>query len=345
MPTSPSKIPVFSIALLVMITVTVIFQLFYATIYEKQNLLLILSDILLTALLELVITITVYGTVRFFDFIFKKGKSKWYRYVTELMVIIGCTIGLLYLNIYLWMGVGRYHRIMAEESILVRQYFGINLVGAAFCYLLVTGLFMYKTFHAKSYKAELLQKEFADVRLQALQNQLSPHFLFNSLSVLTTLVYENVETAEKFVSQLSVVYRYILEQKNAALVSLEQELRFLKAYFFLLEIRFENKLHLTTSVAADTENYLIAPLTLQILVENAVKHNKMSNTEPLRIFIFNEEDRLIITNNLNRRETREKSLGIGLKNIISRYQLIVEKEIKVSCTPSLFMVTIPLIKK
>lgn len=337
-------IPVFTIALLVMLTVSVVFQLIYVNIYGKKDVWLIASDLLFTVLLELVITLFVFWSVKLFNRIFGHWKNRWYRYVAEVIFIIAGAIAIIQLNLLLLIGENQFRDLNDHTTILTRQYHGINLTGAVFCYLVVTGLFLYEETLLKSHRTVLLQKQYSEVRLQALQHQLSPHFLFNSLSVLSTLVHESAADAEKFISQLSVIYRYILDQQTTALVPLQKELTFLSAYYFLLAIRFENKIELSTSVSSNAENFLIAPLTLQLLVENAVKHNKMTANDPLRIHIFNQSNTLIIKNSLNRRESNEKSLGIGLQNITSRYELLAGKKIQYHSTPDSFIVQIPLIK-
>lgn len=193
-------------------------------------------------------------------------------------------------------------------------------------------------------RAERSEKEAALSQFEALKSQISPHFLFNSLSILTSMVHEDADLSEKFVKQLSKVYRYILEQRDHELVSLETELEFIKAYTFLLQIRFENKFEVVVDInLKDQKQYQIPPLTLQLLVENAVKHNRMSVREPLKVNIFKEEEFLVIENTWQPREQQETSTGIGLPNIINRYALFTDLRVKSGHQNDFFTVKIPLL--
>ena len=193
-------------------------------------------------------------------------------------------------------------------------------------------------------RAERSEKEAALSQFEALKSQLSPHFLFNSLSILTSMVHEDADLSEKFVKQLSKVYRYTLEQRDHELVSLETELEFIKAYTFLLQIRFENKFEVHINVdSIDQKRYRIPPLTLQLLVENAVKHNRMSVQEPLKIDIYGEEEFLIVQNTWQPRDKPEESTGIGLPNIINRYSLFTDREVTFGQDRDMFIVKIPLL--
>jgi len=195
-------------------------------------------------------------------------------------------------------------------------------------------------------QAEQLKKENALAQFEALKNQVSPHFLFNSLSILSSLVHVDANLSEKFIDQLSKAYRYILEQKNNETVSLETELNFLNAYAFLLKIRFENKFDVKTEITdQDAEKFQIAPLTLQLLIENCVKHNRMSEKEPLVIVISIEDDCLVVVNPVRPRSKDEimTSTGIGLANIKSRYQLLTKRPVHIMHGEEVFTVTIPLL--
>ena len=195
-------------------------------------------------------------------------------------------------------------------------------------------------------KAEQLMKENAVARFEALKNQVSPHFLFNSLNILSSLVHVDANLSEKFIDQLSKAYRYILEQKDNETVPLKTELDFLNSYAFLLKIRFENKFDVKVSVTdKDAEKYRIAPLTLQLLIENCVKHNRMSEIQPLVILISIDDEYLVATNPVRPRAEGETmaSTGIGLANIRNRYQLLTKKPVQVEQNDGQFTVKIPLI--
>ena len=195
-------------------------------------------------------------------------------------------------------------------------------------------------------QAEQLMKENALAQFEALKNQVSPHFLFNSLSILSSLVHVDANLSEKFIDQLSKAYRYILEQKDNETVSLKTELDFLNAYAFLLKIRFENKFDVKISVTdQEAEKYRIAPLTLQLLIENCVKHNRMSEKEPLIVTILIKGDCLVVINPVRPRSEIERitSTGIGLSNIKNRYQLLTKSPVQIGQDEGLFTVKIPLL--
>jgi len=210
----------------------------------------------------------------------------------------------------------------------------------------------YLTINARSYqqlrhaqlKAERLEKEAAVSQFEALKSQVSPHFLFNSLSILTSLVHEDANLSEQFIKHLSKAYRYILEQRDQDLVPLKTELEFIQAYTFLLQIRFENKFSVTIEVPEDVQQRRkIAPLSLQMLVENVVKHNRMSVREPLWVRIYAENDRLRIENPLQPRSQPEVSTGVGLRNITNRYALLTERPVRFGAQAAVFGVELPLL--
>lgn len=169
-----------------------------------------------------------------------------------------------------------------------------------------------------------LQKENLQSQFDVLKQQVNPHFLFNSLNVLTSLIKLEPDLAEKFSEQLSKVYRYVLENKDNELVDLNTELNFLDAYIFLLNIRFVGKLNVNLLIPDENRNDKIIPLAMQLLIENAIKHNVMSKSNPLVIDIFiDSANCLNIINNLQERPSQIVSTGVGLKNILNRYKLLV----------------------
>ncbi len=193
-------------------------------------------------------------------------------------------------------------------------------------------------------QAERMEKEAVRSQLDALKNQVNPHFLFNSLSILSSLVESDTRLAVQFISRLSKAYRYILEQRDNEQVSLRTELDFIVAYTFLLTIRFEDKLFVDIDVPeAARDRYGIAPLTLQLLVENAVKHNRLSEEEPLRVSIALEDDWLRVANPIQLRPDREASTGIGLQNITNRYRLLTDRSVWVGEQKGEFVVKLPLL--
>ncbi|PLK42179.1 sensor histidine kinase [Emticicia sp. TH156] len=193
-------------------------------------------------------------------------------------------------------------------------------------------------------KAEQSQKEAAKAQLAALRNQVNPHFLFNSLSILSSLVEVDTGLSVQFINRLSKAYRYVLEQRDAEQVLLRTELDFIDSYTFLLSIRFDEHLQVRVNVSdSDRDRYQIAPLTLQLLIENAIKHNQLLDDEPFIVRIDCQDEYLIVANPLQPRPQSDESMGVGLSNIISRYRLLSNRPVWVGEVGGDFVVKIPLL--
>ncbi|MFK8046685.1 MAG: sensor histidine kinase [Crocinitomicaceae bacterium] len=194
-------------------------------------------------------------------------------------------------------------------------------------------------------KSELMQEqlksEMLNYKYEALKNQINPHFMFNSLNVLSELVHEDQDLAVKYIHKFSDMYRYVLESKDHELRALKEELDFLDKYIFLLKIRFEDKL--IVEIDAKDEGDLIVPVALQLLVENAVKHNEVSKSNPLAITIRKENNWIIVQNKLQPKTSKEHSSKIGLKNLEQQYGFF-KREIVVEESESIFTVKVPILK-
>ncbi len=191
---------------------------------------------------------------------------------------------------------------------------------------------------------EELEKGMALAQFESLKNQVNPHFLFNSLNVLSSLVHVDANLSEKFIDQLAKSYRYLLEQKDNILVPLKVELDFIHSFIFLLKIRFEDKIQLEINIPERFHSMQIAPLTLQLLIENAVKHNRISKDEPLKIFIGIENEYLVVKNSLQVRINAAPSTGLGLKNIENRYLILSKDTPKFGPEGDFYVARIPLIQ-
>jgi len=193
-------------------------------------------------------------------------------------------------------------------------------------------------------RAERLERAAVQAQLDALRNQVNPHFLFNSLSILAALVDTDARLAGQFIARLAKAYRYILEQRAQVRVPLRTELDFLASYTFLLTMRFEHKLFVVIDVPeAARDAYAIAPLSLQLLLENAVQHNRLSTAEPLRVTIALAGNCLRVTNPLQPRLVPATSTGVGLQNIVGRYQLLTNQPVRVAETGGYFTIDLPLL--
>ena len=204
--------------------------------------------------------------------------------------------------------------------------------------------YLLSQYRKKELEAEELRRISAMASLQAIRNQVNPHFLFNNLNVLSTLVMQKNEEANTFIEKFSTVYRYILKNQDTELIPLKSELDFIHPYIFLLEKRFGNGLQVTIDIPAAYESLYIVPVALQMLVENAIKHNIVSAKRPLHVEItINEEGFLLVKNNLQLREHKEPSEQIGLQNINKRLKIVAGKEIQVIRSEDSFTVAIPLL--
>ncbi|NOR86518.1 MAG: hypothetical protein GQ527_02800 [Bacteroidales bacterium] len=209
--------------------------------------------------------------------------------------------------------------------------------------MIVLSVFLLKTWRNSLAELERFKKENAEVRFESLRSQLNPHFLFNSLNTLSALVYEDTEKAALFIRELSDVYRYILENRENDLVDLTKELHFAQSYIQLIQLRFGDNIKVETAVSNSQAHFRIAPLTLQLLIENAVKHNVISKKRPLQIYIYLEENILVVKNKLQPKDTKEYSNEMGLKNIENRYAFLTDRAVEVIEDRQEFIVKIPLI--
>ncbi|WP_424964281.1 sensor histidine kinase [Ekhidna sp.] len=187
---------------------------------------------------------------------------------------------------------------------------------------------------------ERLKTEQVASQYNSLKNQVNPHFLFNSLNVLSTLVYDNQDKAVEFIRKLSQVYRYVLESKDEEVVPIEEEMGFVRNFAFLQKIRFGDNLRIDIG-QIKRERY-VPPLAIQILVENAIKHNVVSEKDPLTIKVNFEDETCLIWNNLKEKKVKD-STGIGLNNLIERYQYLTDKKVQVNKGEEYFEVKLPLL--
>ncbi len=188
-----------------------------------------------------------------------------------------------------------------------------------------------------------LERRNVESQLEGLRNQVNPHFLFNSLNTLIYLIPEDADKAVRFVQQLSKVYRYVLESRDAKITPLAEELSFLKSYIFLLKERFGENLQIELKGLDTKKDMGIVPLTLQMLFENAIKHNIISTEKPLHIEVFAENGHLVVRNNLQRKNQVMDSTGVGLQNIKDRYRMLTDSEAEVIVSREYFTVVLPAI--
>ena len=283
-----------------------------------------------------------------FDYL--NGKVEWKKYgryrllIGALGGVVFTMLGIFAIRKFLEMYVGgeSWEEFISEERI-VHYYIALLIT------LVVTVFFhavhFYKLSRDKQIKEQKIIAGTASARFDALKNQLDPHFLFNSLNVLTSLIEEDSAQAQKFTTSLSKVYRYVLEQKNKDLVTVNEELQFAKTYVRLLKMRFEDSIVFDIPEESSNPEARIVPLSLQLLLENAVKHNIVMAGKPLHIKVFEQDGYLVISNNLQEKSVVKKSSGVGLRNIQQRYQILTDREVVINKSRDTFQVSIPMLTR
>ncbi|MCB0761012.1 MAG: histidine kinase [Flavobacteriales bacterium] len=212
--------------------------------------------------------------------------------------------------------------------------------------LLISGIFtamsFFSNWKSKEAEAERLRAEMMSYKYESLRNQLNPHFLFNSFNLLSELVYEDQDLAVRFIGKLSKVYRYVLDSRNKERVTLKEELEFIETYTFLLSTRFEGAFKVHMDVSPTEEQYLV-PMSLQLLIENAVKHNELSVQSPLSIEVIQSGNRISVSNPVRPKKVGEDSSGVGLENIVSRYKFFTDDPVQITKDDK-FTVSLPILK-
>jgi hypothetical protein len=243
-----------------------------------------------------------------------------------------------FVNYYIWMDV------MPEKSWgLILRSLPFTLLISFIISLIFTAIGFFYAWKQSFIRAEKLKVEMMAYKYESLRNQINPHFLFNSLNVLSDLVYDDQAMAVKFIRQMSDLFRYVLDSRDKELVPLADELAFIQSYTFMLKTRFEEKLTIDIDVQPRPDDYLV-PMTLQLLIENAVKHNEVSEAFPLRITIRRNEDSLEVENNLKPKDVGGNSKKTGLKNIQQQYTFFSEQPIKIITSDERYMVRVPILK-
>ncbi|MBP7470598.1 MAG: histidine kinase [Flavobacterium sp.] len=262
-------------------------------------------------------------------------------FISSFIVTL-CTVFLLRLFIRIVIEGKSFDSFLSNET--PDDYVGSSII--TFVVLLAIHLLsFYKAVQEKRVKEQKIIAGTASAKFESLKNQIDPHFLFNSLNVLSSLIEENPDNAQKFTTSLSKIYRYVLEQKDKELVSVEEELAFAKTYMNLLKMRFENSLFYELPETVPNPEAKVVPLSLQLLLENTVKHNVVSEQRPLNIRIFMDGDYLAIQNDFQKKEVLQERKGVGLQNIINRYGIITNRKVLIEQNEQTFTVKIPVLTK
>ena len=282
-----------------------------------------------------------------FSFLLLKLNTQWYKQwfdenKRQLKTIITT---FFFFVIWVWL----FKKTNQYFSIEIRTIFGGRLVTYVYFFimlmLLVISWALRVNNEAKQAiieKSELEQQSLIN-ELAALKNQVNPHFLFNSFNSLSFLVREDQKAAGKFINKLSYLYRYILQSKDHDLVTVKEELKFLESYIFLIEQRYQDNFKTNINLPITVLDKKIPALAIQLLVENAVKHNEISVANPLELILVEENNFLVVTNNLQKRSGNIESTYVGLSNLNKRFLLLSKKEISIEQTTDFFIVKLPLL--
>jgi two-component system, LytTR family, sensor kinase len=229
-----------------------------------------------------------------------------------------------------------------DRLFLAATWFLYILAGSVINIIFITRYFMGR-WKESLLLAERLEKEKAQVQFDNLKNQLNPHFLFNALTSLNSLIFENQGLASQFLQQLSKVYRYVLQNKDKNFVTVQTELDFINNYVQLIKTRFHDAIRITIEIEDEARQRAIVPVTLQILIENALKHNIVDKAQPLSINILTIGDYLVVSNNMQVRKIVESSNKLGLENLKSLYRFLTDRPVIVEKTDDRFAVKVPLV--
>ncbi len=282
------------------------------------------------------------------SYIYNYMESRWLSWTkhpfrTSIIVI---TVTLIYSSVVILFVNWFWFHIILKVSWGNFKEFGYNIIISEYIALSMVTLFMYaKSFFNDWRKAiiseEKLKQQAIDLQYKVLSNQVNPHFLFNSLNILNSLIAINQDKAQAFVLKLSDFYRKLLDFRNVEIISIERELEFVQLYIALQTERFGNNFHV--SIHLENKNFYVIPMTLQLLIENAIKHNQISSSQHLNINIKTQNNYLEVNNTYAPYSTPVDGNGLGLYNLKERYQYFSENPIIVEQTEELFTVKIPIL--
>jgi two-component system LytT family sensor kinase len=288
-----------------------------------------------------------------------KPPYKWLKRLPSIVLagslLTGiCLLAMMFINTYLIHGQWELkstrgsHFYINGKRVANGLFFTSCFIGFLFFwvfYLIYETRYHFARLRYMEKEKDRLEKEKLKAELHHLKEMVNPHFLFNTLNSLSALISENPRQAEIFLDELTRVYRYLLRNNEVEVTTLTNELQFMRSYFHLLKTRYGDGIHFITDINLQTDNYLLPPLTLQLLVENAVKHNRLTKGQPLTIHLFTTpNNELVVSNNIQKKDTMVDSTRIGLKNINAKYNLLQKPGIVIDHTGDTFSVTVPLIE-
>ena len=259
-------------------------------------------------------------------------------------MIIGTIYSLACLNIsYLWI-----KRIFTEAPPIADQFVVMNVYGMLVLfpiYAFVFGIQFLKAWRKSEIESERLQKENARSQMMSLRNHLDPHFLFNNLNILSSLMSKDIDLSRQYLDRFAEVYRIILRSEQSDLCTLEEEMKLVNSYIFLIKTRFDQAIKISINIEHEALEKVLPPLSVQMLIENAIKHNTMSKSAPIHIEIDTlSNDYLCVKNNVREKKYGEKKRkGTGLNNIMQRYRYFTEKAVIIHSDEQKFSIDLPLL--
>lgn len=303
-------------------------------------------DIQLTKIIKNIFYVFLYWEGNRIIFIYLRNRYPNHKDTTKKIIVqVMFFLGFVSVAAFVMAAIDR-NLSYEEHEAFWASYLGIAEKSALFLGIVTMGyecVYFFGKWEKSLYESERLKKEGVISQLEMLKNQISPHFLFNSLNALITLVPEDPQLSVVFIQKLSNVYRHVLSHNDKNLVDLDVEIHFLRDYIFLFQMRFGENLVVEYQLPENVDHLQIVPFTLQMLVENAVKHNVISSKKPLKIVIASDSDKIIVKNNLQKKISGVESTNTGLKNIISRYRLLTNRLVDVVADNNEFSVSLPLL--
>ncbi|WP_177318652.1 sensor histidine kinase [Chitinophaga sancti] len=230
-----------------------------------------------------------------------------------------------------------------SEGLIYQQTMVLGIIVSILISSIFTAYSFFVQWSQTEIKSAKNEQKAIQAQLDFLKTQIDPHFLFNNFSTLTSLIEDNPKLAVEYVQRLAVIYRHVLSDKEENVIRLADEMTFIESYLFLYQTRYQDSLIVEKHIPADIMDKYFATGSMQLLVENAIKHNAISRQKPLKIEIYAEEDFIIVKNNINPITKRADSTGIGLKNIAERYHLLSRQQIVIEQSSDSFLVKVPLL--
>lgn len=304
-------------------------------------------DFALGGVFSLLVTSTLYfGCKTIIDWLHKVlpwDKNITKRILTEIVLVFSYTSTAQYILILIFKGSIVYQEVEWTSAFVAEQILFGNTV-TLIVVAILEGEYFLRKWRESLVNAERLKTENIQSQYDSLKAQLDPHFLFNSLNVLSSLIEKDSEKAKQFIEDFAKVYRYVLEVKNEMVVPLRSELQFMDSYINLQKIRFEDGLHVKRNIQSQHLDQYVLPLSLQEVVGNAIKHNEVSSEKPLVIEIISSEDGVLVKNNLQLRTEKVESTGVGLNNLTKRYHLLSSHKPDFRILDLEYQATLPLIE-